>query len=199
MGTWLLLLLTQTILIATGNASLHKKLGIASLPLPPAIILTAMVLVPTMHAEIMKGSALASSEMAGHMRLAISYWIDSFLFEIRASVLFALFVFLALRARRKNSGFHQRLLIIATLMPLPAAINRITWLPHTMPESALSADLYTLLWLSPMFIWDMLRLGRVHRAYVVWFALWIPASVAVHLLWGSDWWQATAPGLLGFS
>ena len=68
-----------------------------------------------------------------------------------------------------------------------------------MPQSPLSADLYTLLLLSPMFVWDLFRLGRIHRAYIVWFALWLPASVVVHQLWSSDWWQATAPGLLGYS
>src|SRR6516162_5198646 len=40
MGLWLLLLLAQTTLMATGNAAYHKQLGLASLALAPAILLT---------------------------------------------------------------------------------------------------------------------------------------------------------------
>jgi len=50
---------------------------------------------------------------------------------------------------------HRRLglagMILATAMPLPAGIDRIAWLPSTMPWNPMSADLYTLLAVSPMF------------------------------------------------
>ena len=199
MGSWLMLLLTQTTLMATGNAKYHKKLGIASFLLAPAIILTGLVLVPTMYGQVWDATAAAPPEMREKLRGGLAVRTDIMLLQFRAGLLFATCVVLALRARRVDSGFHKRMIILATLVPLPASIDRITWLPHTMPVSPLSADLYTLLWLSPMFVWDLFRLGRVHRAYIVWFALWLPASIAVQLLWGSDWWQATAPRLLGFS
>lgn len=199
MGSWLMLLLTQTTLMATGNAKYHKKLGIASFLLAPAIILTGLVLVPTMYGQVWDATAAAPPEMKEKLRGGLAVRTDIMLLQFRAGLLFATCVVLALRARRLDSGFHKRMIILATLVPLPASIDRITWLHHTMPVSPLSADLYTLVWLSPMFVWDLFRLGRVHRAYIVWFALWLPASIAVQLLWGSDWWQATAPGLLGFS
>jgi hypothetical protein len=199
MGSWLMLLLAQTTLMATGNSRHHQKLGIASFLLAPAIIVTGIVLVPTMYAQVWNAVAAAPPETVEQMRGGLAIRTDIILLQFRAGLLFALCVVLALRTRRVDSGFHKRMIILATLVPLPASIDRIMWLPATMPDSPLSADLYTLLWLSPMFIWDLFRLGRVHRAYIVWFALWLPAVVAVQTLWGSDWWQSTAPGLMGYA
>ena len=121
------------------------------------------------------------------------------LLQARAGILFAAFVVLALRARRSNPGFHKRMIVIATLMPLVAAFDRIEWLPSTFPVSPVSPDLYTLLWILPMFSWDLLRLGRVHSAYVVGLAVWLPATIVVQTLWGTAWWQAFGPTILGFA
>ena len=88
-------------------------------------------------------------------------------------------------------------MILATAMALPAGIDRIPWLPHTMPASPLSPDLYTLLAVSPMFVWDVLRNKRVHPAYVVWLAINLPFAIAVHGLWNTDWWHGTARQIMG--
>ncbi len=199
MGSWLLLLLAQTTLMATGNAAHHKKLGILSFLLAPMIILTGLVLVPTIYGQVWAAVQSSPPEMAAELNSKLTHRNNIMLIQLRAGILFALFVFLALRARRTDSGFHKRMIILATVIPLPASIDRILWLPHTLPESGLSPDLYTLLWISPMFFWDLFRLRHVHRAYVVWFAFWLPAVVLMQLLWGSDWWQSMAPQLVGFA
>lgn len=199
MGSWLLLLLAQTTLMATGNAAHHKKLGILSFLLAPMIILTGLVLVPTIYGQVWAAVQSSPPEMAAELNSKLTFRNNVMLMQLRAGVLFALFVVLALRARRMDSGFHKRMIILATVIPLPASIDRILWLPHTLPESALSADLYTLLWISPMFMWDLFRLQRVHRAYVVWFSFWLPAAVVMQMLWGGDWWQSVAPQLVGFA
>jgi hypothetical protein len=67
-----------------------------------------------------------------------------------------------------------------------------------MPGSPLSLDLWGLVLLSPLLLWDLRKLGRLHRAFVIGFAFWLPVSLMVHLAWGTDWWQAMAPGLLGY-
>lgn len=199
MGSWLMLLLAQTTLMATGNSAHHQKLGIASFLLAPAVILSGIVLVPTIYGQVWDALATAPPEQAERLRGALAAKSNIVLMQSRAGLLFAAFVILGLRARRVDSGFHKRMMILAALTPLTAAFNRITWLPHSAPESPISLDIYTLMLLAPMFAWDLFRLGRVHRAYLVWLALWLPATVAIQFLWGSDWWQATAPGLLGFS
>src|SRR5687768_2360770 len=48
MGSWLVLLLTQTILMATGRRSFHMQLGIAGAVLAPAMVVTGIFLVPAM-------------------------------------------------------------------------------------------------------------------------------------------------------
>jgi hypothetical protein len=82
-------------------------------------------------------------------------------------------------------------------MALPAGVDRIPWLPHTMPFSPLSPDLYTLLAVSPMFVWDVLRNKRVHPAYIIWLAINVPFAIAVHGLWNTDWWHGTARLIMG--
>lgn len=199
MGSWLMLLLTQTTLMATGNSTHHQKLGVLSFILAPLIILSGFVLVPTMYGQVWASVQTPPRGLEAEVTARLALVTNIMLIQFRAGALFAIFVFLALRARRSDSGFHKRMIILATVIPMPASIDRIQWLPSTLPESALTPDLYTLLWVSPMFLWDFFRLGRVHRAYVVWLAFWLPAALAIQLLWGSDWWQRTAPGLLGFS
>ena len=87
--------------------------------------------------------------------------------------------------------------ILATAIPLPAGIDRIPWLPHTMPGSPWSVDLYTMAALSPMFVWDVVRNGRVHRAYWIFIAAYLPCAIAVHGLWNSEWWHGVVPQLMG--
>ena len=112
-------------------------------------------------------------------------------------LLFALFVTLALLASRKDAGMHKRLMILATVVPLPAAIDRIAWLPTTYPDSVVSPMLYPVLWIMPMLVWDLLRQRTLHRAYVVWFAFYVPIAILVINLWWTPWWMETAQRLMG--
>lgn len=198
MGSWLLLLLTQATLMATGLRANHMRLGLAALVLAPAIVLTGLVLVPTMYGQLVTALASASPEQAADIRAAMATRANIVLIQLRAGMLFGILVYLGLRARTADSGFHKRMMFLATLMPLPASIDRITFIPGTFPASPLSADLYSLLLLSPLFFWDLYRQGRVLSAYRVWFALWLVPTIAVNALWGTAWWQATAPRLLGY-
>lgn len=198
MGSWLTLLLTQTLLMATGRPAIHKKLGVASVILAPAIVLTGFVLVPTMYGQVWTAAREVPPEMVSQMQDLVAFVGNIALLQIRAGVLFALFVALALRARKTDPGTHKRLMILATVIPLPAAIDRISWLPHSFPESAYSADLYVLAWIAPMFAWDLVRQRRIHRAYIVWLAGFVPGALVVNLLWGSAWWQSVVPRLMGY-
>ena len=119
------------------------------------------------------------------------------LLQLRIAILFPLFIFIGLRARTGDAGFHKRMMILATAMALPAGIDRIPWLFHSMPGSPISPDLYTLVAIAPMFIWDVARNRRVHRAYWIWLAVNIPFAIAVHALWDTQWWHSIAPRLMG--
>jgi len=70
-------------------------------------------------------------------------------------------------------------------------------MPTTMPESPVAPDLYVLLSIAPMFLWDVIRNRRVHEAYWIWLAINIPFAIAVHGLWDTPWWHATAKQIMG--
>jgi hypothetical protein len=199
MGAWLLLLLAQTSLVATNRRAFHRRLGVVSLVLVPAMVTAGVILVPLVFRTFWSFgvSPPAGAEVAALPELA-KRLSNLFLLQIRIGILFPLFVAWALLVRRKDPETHKRLMILATILLLPAAIDRIDWLPHTLPASATSVDLYMLLCATPMFIRDVVRCGRVPRAYVIWIAVGLPFTIAAHSLWSSSWWLATAPKIIGF-
>jgi hypothetical protein len=80
---------------------------------------------------------------------------------------------------------------------MPAAIDRMSWLPNTIPASAVGTDLYILAAVSPLFVWDVVRNRRVHEAYWIWLGISLPFCAIVYSLWNTPWWLATAPKLMG--
>lgn len=200
MGAWLLLLLAQTSLVATGRRRLHRKLGVASVVLVPAIVIAGFILVPT---TLRSAWAFVSSPPPGVDAAAIAPRLELvsnlFLFQIRTGIWFPVTVALALMFRRTDPETHKRLMILATVVPLPAAIDRIEWLPTTLPVNAVSMDLYVLLWIAPLLVRDVVRYGRVPRAYFLWLAVGLPLTIPAHALWGSPWWHATVPKLMGIA
>lgn len=193
MGSFLLLLLAQTVLVATGRPNGHMQLGIAAMALVPAIVISGIILVPTMY-YIAWNAALTGSP-AAEKRLQ---GIDNVLLrQFSAGFLFSTFMWIALRARTRDSGLHKRMIILSITAVLGAAITRIRWLPTTMPDSSISLDLFVLLTLSPMFIWDLIRNRGVHRAYVIWACFYFPVMATVHTLWDRPEWHATARRIMG--
>lgn len=197
MGSFLLLLFAQTVLAATGRIHYHKQLGIAAFLLAPAIVVAGFVLVPTMYHQVWNGVQAAPVEAKAGMQELLRFVENIMLLQIRVGILFPILLAVALLARKTDSSLHKRMMFLAILPAMPAAIDRITWLPHTFPESPLSADLYMLLALAPLFIWDVLRNRTVHKAYWIFLALMLPVSILTNVLWDTDWWHATAPKLVG--
>lgn len=199
MGTWLTLLLAQTTLMATGQARYHRQLGMASLVLAPAIVLTGIVLIPTMHAERWTAFHAAAPEFAAQLAARLTFSANILLFQIRAGIVFGALVWLALRARSTDAGLHKRLMILATLVLMPAALDRMSWLPSTLPQSPLTMEIYPLVLLLPMFLWDLYRQRQVHRAYLIYALINAPFVILTILLWNEPWWQKTVPALMGFA
>lgn len=197
MGSFLLLLLTQTTLVATGRCDLHRRVGIAAFVLAPALVLVGLILVPTMYHQTWNALQTAPAAARSALQQALLIRENIMLLQLRIGILFPLFLWIALRARGKNAGIHKRMMFLATAMALPAGFDRIPWLPTTMPFSPMSADLYTLLAVSPMFVWDVIRNRSVHPAYLIWLAINLPFALVVHGLWDTPWWHSVAPRLLG--
>ena len=197
MGSWLLLLLAQTSLMATGRRAGHRQLGLTAMVLAPAVVVIGVVLAPTMYQQLWNSvhAMPGGPDADGLQQVAIRGNIA--LIQIQIGVVFAIVVTLAVRARKRDLATHKRLMVLAPIVAMPAAVDRITWLPATMPGSPLSPELYILLLAAPIFVWDLYRLGRVQRAYGIWLALVLPTGLLVNVLWNTPWWQRTVPWLMG--
>jgi hypothetical protein len=119
------------------------------------------------------------------------------LFQIQTGILFPVVVAWGLLTRRSDPPTHKRLMILATVLPIAAATDRISWLPSSLPGGPLTVEAYPLLLVLPIFAWDLFRLGHVQRAYKIWATLLSPFVVATCVLWNSPWWLATVPRLMG--
>ena len=197
MGSFLLLLLAQSVMMATGRSALHKQVGIAAFVLVPALIVVGIILAPTIYHTVWDGAHHGPPQVQAALTPVISQLENILLLQLHAGILFGLFITMALWARTANSGFHKRMIFLATAVPLAASIDRMWWLPNTFPTSPMGTDGYILLALSPLFMWDVIRNRRVHEAYLVWAAIYLPASLLMYRLWDTPWWHATARHIMG--
>jgi hypothetical protein len=185
MASWVALLAVQATLALVGRIDLHRKCGLASLVVGPLVL---MVLVAV--------TIIRQNDAAGTPAAPI---VNNILFvQIRAIVLFPTFFVWALRTRRTDPQTHKRMILLATLMLLDAAIARMTLLPYNQfPRDYLAVHLYLLLLLVPPLLYDLIRLRRIHSAWVWGLVLILPWVVATQFVWGSDWWARLGPKLVG--
>jgi hypothetical protein len=185
MSFWLLLLLTQALLKASNNLALHMRLGLCSLVFAPLLVLV-MIAVTWVRYHDMSAAGLGA--IASNVLML----------QIRAVLLFTIFLVWALRVRTRDGEAHKRLMLLATLVMLDAAIGRMSWLPgHAMPLSYDAIHAYLLLLFAPLLVFDLLRYRRVHRTYVIGLSLLLVCMVATSLLWSHPWWLRTASTLMG--
>ncbi|HEX8777322.1 MAG TPA: hypothetical protein VF738_04325, partial [Rhodanobacter sp.] len=196
MGAFLLVLLAQAWLMATGRRDRHMLLGRAAFLLVPAIVVAGFILVPTIYQQVWHGAQAAPPPVQEKLRQTLQFLDNIALLQATAGVLFPICIGLALHARRTDPGFHKRMMFLAVAVPLMAAVDRIAWLPTTGPASPLSTLLYPLLVVSPIFLWDVVRHRTVERAYLVWLGLYLPFAVATYFLWDTPGWHALVPRIL---
>jgi hypothetical protein len=84
--------------------------------------------------------------------------------------------------------WHKRLLMIATITVLSAAVDRFGWLPPQGPgywPQVLCLDLL----LIPIAIFDVMQLKRVHPATLSGGGLLIAVQSIAALIWPTAWWH----------
>ena len=121
MGAWLPLLLTQTTLMATGRRALHMQLGVAAAVLAPAIVVTGLVLVPTMY----HAAGLPPHAANPATRRRTLCRPDGISDQHRAATRFARALLFPIvrrhrpaRAPQRDAGMHKRMMILASVLPL---------------------------------------------------------------------------------
>jgi hypothetical protein len=185
MASWVGLLAVQSTLALAARIDLHRKFGLAALVVAP-LVLIMLIAVTIVRQNDAFGTP---GELA----------VNNILFlQIRAIVLFPTFFVWAIVTRRRDPQTHKRMMLMATFMLLDAGIARMGWLPYNeFPRSYLAVHAYLLLLMIPPLLYDLLRLGRVHRAWVWGLALALPWMVATEFVWGSHWWRHFGPKLVG--
>jgi hypothetical protein len=185
MASWTLLLALQATLAIGGRMDLHRRVGMASLIVAPAVLIMLIAV-----------TIVRQNDAAGTPAGPI---VNNILFlQLRAIVLFPVFFVWALRTRVSDPQTHKRMMLLATLMLIDAAIARMDWLPwNVFPRDYLAIHLYLLLLIVPALAYDALTLGRIHRAWLAGLALLLPWVVATQFIWGSEWWRTFGPRLVG--
>lgn len=173
---WMLLLVAQTSLAATGRAEIHRRLGIAGIVLAPLVFVFGVIVATEMLRRLSTVPGVDSSVIYA---VALS--------EITG---FAVPTFFAFRLR-KRSAYHKRLIIIGTVAMMTAGFGR--WPIHALLHRPLPAMLCTFSLLLLVIAHDLATLRRVHRATAL-ASGWVVcvALGAIALSRTAAWHQLTA-------
>lgn len=181
---WIALLVTQVSLVAGGRTALHRKVG----PFGAALAVV-MVVLGTL------GALIAARRATGFTEVPVPplQFLAIPLFDM---VLFSAFVWLAI-AWRRNPQSHKRLMLLATITLVTAAIAR--W-PGVFQFGPLAFFGLTDLFVVALAFWDFRSRGRLHPV-TLWGGLAIIVSQPLRLMVsGTEGWLAFArwaTGLLG--
>jgi hypothetical protein len=159
--SWVLFLVAQTTLVATGRTYIHRRMGVAG-----AVLAGLLVVVGTMTAILrVKGGSAPIPGVSGLSFLAVP------LFDM---MLFAILVGAALYFRRRLEA-HKRLMLLATITLLGAPIARF----HLggPPTFFGLSDLFIV----AIVVYDLATRRKIHPA-TLWGGLAIVASQPLRLM-----------------
>jgi len=173
---WILLLVAQTSMVAGGRTDLHRRIG----PLGVALA-SAMVVLGTL------GALIAARRPTGFTDVPIPP-LQFLAIPIFDMVLFASFVALA-AVMRRHAETHKRLMLLATISLITAAIAR--W-PGVSDAGPLAFFGVTDLFIVAIGVWDFRTLGRLYPV-TLWGGLAIIVSQPLRLVVsGTEGWLAFA-------
>jgi len=182
-SSWIVLFITQTSLIAAKRVRLHMTLGIAG-----GVIASLMIIVGTVTAII---RAKGPSPIPGVNALTF------LTIPLGDMLVFAILVSLAFYFRRRVD-VHKRLMLLATIGILPAAVAR---LPFAFIQQYGPLAFFGLsdLFIVPCIIFDFITRGRPHRATMLGGALIILSHPLRMLLGTTNAWLAFATWITQWS
>lgn len=189
-GAWLLLFLTQTILISKGQIGLHMNLGFL------AVLLAVLMAVSGYITAI--NMARRGYDLSGDLIRGDSDPLGQMVFQLGFIFSFIILVGLAIRYRKK-SAVHKRLMLLATIGSLmPAA------LAHIIGHSPVLREIKAPIIIIPLFIllfaraiYERFSQGRIHPISLwVALALFIWSNVLAVVIGPSNTWHHFAEWLI---
>ncbi len=171
MSAWLLLYIVQCSFAASGFLKWHRRLGLAS------IGLAVMLWISMGIVSVAQLSKFKTYEIL--------------MLQLIVMVLFGVFYTWGVLVRR-HAGFHKRLVTLATLVLMPAAVDRINWLPgFGLPDYwPFAIRLYVLL--IPLIAFDIVSIKRIHPVTLIGTGAIVATHTAMSLF-------ATTPGWFDFA
>lgn len=181
--SWLVLFLIQTTMVAAHRTDIHRRLGILG-----GIIAALMILIGPTTAVIRASQGATPVPGISPLSFLVVPLGDMFVFAILVG---AGFYF------RRRPDVHKRLMLLATVSILAAAIARL-------PFAIMQAGPPAFFGLTDLFVvacigYDLITLKRVHRATVLGGLLIIASQPLRLMLGGTHVWLAFAGWLTHFA
>ncbi len=189
-GAWLLLFLTQTVLVAKRKITFHRRLGYLGILLAVLMVLSGYM---TAIAMARRGYDLSGDLIQGNGDpLALMA------LQLGDILSFSILVGLAIWYRR-NPAIHKRLMLLATVASLmPAALTHI--IGHWPVLREITAPIIIIPLLMLLFagaVHDRLSRGRIHPISIwVALALFVWANLRAVVIGPSDAWHRFAEWLI---
>lgn len=147
--SWILLLITQASLVSAGRVDIHRRLGVAGFCLAFVMVILGTLAATNMLARGGPAGADAKTFYA---------------VAIADILLFGTLVLFAFRMRRDPST-HKRLILIATIGMMDAALDR--WPVPLLLHHTARAFLFSYIFLMLIAMYDLWSMRKVHRATVL--------------------------------
>jgi uncharacterized membrane protein YozB (DUF420 family) len=181
---WLALLVAQTTLISTKRIRTHQRLGIAGM-----VLALLMVLIGSFTA-IIRAKLFTVPPGAGSPLSFLTIPLGDML-------IFAILVGSAFYFRRRVDT-HKRLMLLATIGILPAAVARLP-LAFIQQYGPLAFFGLSDLFIVPCLVYDLITRGRPHRATILGGALIVLSQPLRLIIGGTNAWIAFATWLTQWS
>jgi hypothetical protein len=189
-AAWLVLFLTQTLLVPKGRVTLHRRLGYVGAGLAVLMVVSGYF------------TAIAMSrrgyDLSGDLAATVDDALTILVFQLGDLVSFSILVGLAVWYRR-SSEVHKRLMLLATVGTLmPAALAHIIGHSPTLREIEAPIILIPLIaLLSASAVHDRVSQGRIHPISLwVALALFVWANLRAAVIGPSDAWHQFAAWLI---
>ena len=184
---WFLTLIAQSSLVSAGRVDVHRRLGKLSMGLAAAVIVTGVA-----------AAVIAARRPTGFIDIIDPPQV--FLAVPLVGLLqYAVFVILAYRWRG-NAQAHKRLMILATLGIIGAAIVRwpFGFMFGMSPVPGYSiVDLTALAFVLPLVAWDLTTLKRIHPATLYGGLALIALVPITGFVSRTGWWYAFGDWVVG--
>jgi len=164
---WMCFLVAQALLIRNNKLAVHRSLGWLGVGISVAVVLLGIYV-----------SLVAARRPDGFIGVPLPplQFLAVPLFDM---ILFGLFVALAV-AWRQRAASHKRLMILATLNLIEAAIIRIP-IGFIVAGAPFASRGLSYIFIVALVIWDLRTLGKIHRV-TLWGGLIIIISFPVRIL-----------------